>query len=217
MKELIALLAFVLVVGVGGFLYRNALERPLVGGGGGVSPCASDAQICPDGTAIARSGAACAFAPCPFPNVEIGDIALVVPSGFVAVTAATTDPAVVGVFDAAALSGAAGGRIEVRHYAVPAGASANETVLATAQSVEGALPESMLAFTPIIVNGATFEVIDLGTPEAPRTGYYLLRESSVLRIDAIEPPAGEGAERAQGQPVREAVLKMLGTASIQPR
>lgn len=59
-KSLLFGLLIILIVGIGGFLYRNAVEhpsRPIV--------CPLDAKVCPDGSAIGRSGPSCKFAPCP--------------------------------------------------------------------------------------------------------------------------------------------------------
>ena len=61
-KSLLFGLLIILIVGIGGFVYRNAVEhssRPMV--------CPLDAKICPDGSAVGRSGPSCEFASCPSP------------------------------------------------------------------------------------------------------------------------------------------------------
>lgn len=54
---------FVVLVGIAGFLYRNALTRPV----GIPIHCAPEEKACPDGSVVGRSGPDCAFAPCPLP------------------------------------------------------------------------------------------------------------------------------------------------------
>lgn len=68
MKELAFFVVLVLVFGVGGFLYRYTLEQPgsvLEGPAGEQIACTLDAMICPDGTAVGRTGPNCEFAACP--------------------------------------------------------------------------------------------------------------------------------------------------------
>ena len=67
-KLLLAGIVLIVVLGLGGFLYRNMLEHP-------PSPtqtvCTLEAKICPDGTTVGRTGPSCEFSPCPPPNVSI--------------------------------------------------------------------------------------------------------------------------------------------------
>lgn len=60
MKELLYGIVLVLIVGIAGFFYRNALERPDL-----PIACPVDAKICLDGSAVEREGSQCEFALCP--------------------------------------------------------------------------------------------------------------------------------------------------------
>ena len=60
-KSLLFGLIIILIVGIGGVLYRNAGEhssQPIA--------CPLDAKVCPDGSAVGRSGPSCEFASCPY-------------------------------------------------------------------------------------------------------------------------------------------------------
>jgi hypothetical protein len=59
-KTLVFGIAVLVVAGVGGLVYRNAVER-----GGAPHACQLDAKVCPDGTVLSREGPACAFPACP--------------------------------------------------------------------------------------------------------------------------------------------------------
>jgi hypothetical protein len=62
MKQLLAGVALLILVGLAGFLYRSVLEHPIVPPG---TACTQEAKICPDGSAVGRTGPDCSFAPCP--------------------------------------------------------------------------------------------------------------------------------------------------------
>ena len=63
MKTLLLGILFIIVIGVGGLVYRNAVEHP-----NRPIACPLDAKVCPDGTSVARSGPLCEFTPCPSPQ-----------------------------------------------------------------------------------------------------------------------------------------------------
>ena len=60
-KSLLLGIVIILIVGIGGFVYRNAVERQIL-----PTACPLDAKICPDGATVGRSGPSCAFASCPY-------------------------------------------------------------------------------------------------------------------------------------------------------
>lgn len=64
----IILLFIVLVLAAVGMLFMNAksISAP------SETACTADAMLCPDGSAVGRSGPNCEFAPCPSP-VSISD------------------------------------------------------------------------------------------------------------------------------------------------
>lgn len=73
MKEIILLIVLILVLGIGGFLYRYTLEQPGRTDYGNVA-CTLEAMICPDGTAVGRTGPNCEFAACPIPETATSSL-----------------------------------------------------------------------------------------------------------------------------------------------
>lgn len=211
MKQLLALFALVIVLGVGSLIYRNALERPFAGTNRQYAQCPADAQLCPDGSAVGRVAPACAFAACPFPNLELAgpNIAFAVPAGFSATTINGTDQSLIAVYQRSPIAGEES-RIEVRWYRVPEGSDPNTVVIQTA-SASGGAAASMLDFSPVLVEGQTYETLELAQAESAnqRTAYYLIRERDVLRFDAIT--NRESATATSTTPVQSALLALLAT------
>ena len=83
MKEVGLGIALIVFIGIGGFLYRNAVERVVPS----MSGCTSEAQICPDGTAVGRTGPSCSFAPCP---IVVTNTPGTAPAGATSTVATTT-------------------------------------------------------------------------------------------------------------------------------
>lgn len=68
MKSYLNILLAVLVVVVLGLVFASFDNAPAPGGNGGNGEpvaCTMDAKICPDGSAVGRTGPRCEFAPCP--------------------------------------------------------------------------------------------------------------------------------------------------------
>lgn len=187
MKELLGLIALVSVLGFGGLLYRNALEHPGGNTNRAYTECTTEARLCPDGTSVGRTGLSCEFAACPYPNVELraAGIVYAVPAGFAPAQYAG-DPAGIASYEGSELAGAAGSEIRIYRYLVPEGGSANEVAIGTAIAADGSRPSSMLEFSPVIVNGTKVETIALGDEKRAVTAHYLLRDTDVIRFDAID-------------------------------
>jgi hypothetical protein len=188
MKQLIALTAILIVVGIGGFMYRNALERPIIIGGAGA--CTQEAKLCPDGTSVGRTGPACAFAACALPNAEdpaIG-VSFVIPEGYNAnPDSIGADETLRAVFDKP-LNEGENHSIIIRRYPIPEGESANSVILAhTLLGPKGEVPTSMDAYTSVQIGGYTFMRIGLERFEGiVRTAYFLARETDVVAFELVE-------------------------------
>ncbi len=111
-------------------------ERPLstgsnVGSGGtsGVA-CTDEAKICPDGSAVGRTGPNCSFAACPPPNAElvVGSTTLdfVLPAGYQKATD-TSESSLIGEYQQ---SGTDGSVIKIYEYPIPAGEGPDKVLLA---------------------------------------------------------------------------------------
>src|SRR5262249_13147482 len=114
MKGLLAGIVLIIVIGLAGFLYRNAMERPMP-----VGACTADGKLCPDGTTLGRVPPTCAFPACPPPNVEVANlgVAFVLPAGFS--ESQSADASVVANYDAPVASSTNHNSLVIHRYAIP--------------------------------------------------------------------------------------------------
>lgn len=182
MKNLLLGIGLIVVVGLGGFLYRNAIEHP-----NQQVSCPLDAEVCPDGTSISRTGLSCTFAPCPPPNVTLTDagIAYAVPAGFSATT--SPDGASLAAYTETTGTSTQAAEIIIRRYAVTAPATALSTIQQTAVNGASGVPVSATAFTSTVLGTHRYTVVSIEQYEGViDTAYYLARGTDVLRFDAID-------------------------------
>lgn len=189
MKQLLALTAVLIVVGIGGFMYRNALEHPAT-----VTPaataCTMEAKLCPDGSSVARSGPTCSFAPCAFPNAEdvVIGIAFAVPGGYVAnPDAIGADETLRAVFDKQS-KGEVPHSLIIRRYSIPEGKTSESVILAnTMYESSGNMAKSIKEFKPVIINSKTYQTVVLERFEGQiHSAYYLVRDADVLKFEVLE-------------------------------
>lgn len=209
MKTLFFGIVVILVIGIGGFIYRNVTEHAST-----ATACTMEAKICPDGSSVGRTGPDCDFAACAFPNVEFADknVAFALPAGYQKGTVA--GKGVLGSYDKATASST--NTIAVSVYPIPEGKSANDVILAnTVLSPSDTHPESMNKFSPVFVNGKTYQEITIERFEGVITSaYYLPREHDVVRFDITERGVANwtDANLAIDQlPGHTDLLRMLGT------
>ncbi len=214
MKQLLAGIVIIVVLGLAGFFYRNTLERAQ---GPEQTACTMDARICPDGTTVGRSGPSCEFSPCLYPNVEIASakLAYAVPAGYEENEAALGDPTLLAAYEQTGTS-TPPNAIIVYRFPIPSGQTANEVILAnTMLEPSGMQPEDMNDFRPRIIGTKTFSSITVERFEAVvHSAYYLPRADDVLRFDVIERDV-EGWTDADlivsNLPEHQALIRMLGT------
>src|SRR5438105_15587119 len=128
MKGLFWGVVLIILIGVGGLVYRNAVEHPLR-----PIACPLDAEVCPDGSAVGRTGNSCTFAPCPPPNVTIPsiNISFALPAGFG--DAVLPDAASVAAYTLPASASSTGdATLVIRRYAIEASSTALATIQQTA-------------------------------------------------------------------------------------
>ncbi|OGG78446.1 hypothetical protein A3A36_01975 [Candidatus Kaiserbacteria bacterium RIFCSPLOWO2_01_FULL_52_12b] len=191
MRSLLLGIVLIILVGVGGLVYRNAIEYPTR-----QIACPMDAQVCPNGTTVSRTVPSCTFSACLPPNVSLPDIgiAFALPTGFVAVTDRTTpDAARIAMYQTSTTPLTdVGGTIIIRRYAINTSmgstSSPQATALATIQqtAIGGAsgLPVSVTSFTSTVLGTHRFTVVTI--ERFVNVAYYLARGSDVLRFDAID-------------------------------
>ncbi len=216
MKTLFFGIVLILLIGVGGFVYRNVSERPM-----NPTACTLEAKICPDGSSVGRvNPPQCTFAPCPAPNVEFADaaIAFALPAGYAkGVQEPGADGELPGMLDFFEKKTASStNTITVYRYMIPEGKTANDVILEQTEfSPSGQKPETLEKFSPVFVNGKTFQAVTFERFEGQvATSYYLSREKDVVRFDVIERGVEKWTDPSlviDNLPEHKALLKMLGT------
>lgn len=181
MKGLFLGIVLIVIIGIGGLVYRNALERssrPIT--------CPVDARVCPDGTAVGRTGLSCAFPACPPPNVTLAaaDIAFAVPAGFT--ETGLPDEASIAAFESSSATNEPDS-IVIRRYAIAASSTALTTIQETAIGGASGAPVPATSFTSTVIGTHRFTIVQIERFEAVvDTAYYLARGTDVLRFDAID-------------------------------
>ncbi|MDO8231877.1 MAG: hypothetical protein Q7T37_01610 [bacterium] len=182
MKSLLLGVLGIVIIGIGGFVYRNAVEHPSQ-----PLACPLDALVCPDGTSVGRSGPACVFPVCPSPNVSLSDIgiAFAVPSGFNPVE--TSDEASFAAYESIDASTTKKASIVMRRYAINASSTPLATIQQTAIGGASGLPVSATAYSSAMFGTHRFTVVLIERFEGVvDVAYYYARPTDVLRFDAVD-------------------------------
>lgn len=182
MKALLSGIVLIVVLGIGGLVYRNAVEHP-----SRPIACPVDAKVCPDGTSVARVGATCDFPVCPAPNVTLTDIGIsfALPGGFL--ETAVPDTSAVVTYEAPPGTSSVSSKIIVRRYAIEASSTALAVIQSTALGMASGAPVPATAFTSTTIGTHRLTVVAIGRFEGVvDTAYYLSRGSDVLRFDAVD-------------------------------
>ena len=190
MKGLLFGIFFIIVIGVGGLVYRNAVEHP-----NRPIACPMDARVCPDGTAVAREGISCTFSACPPPNVSLSDVGIsfAVPEGFT--VAEFPDSASVAAYNKSTNASTSIASIIIRRYFIDASSASTTSPQATALSIiqqtaigsSSGAPVPVTAFSSTALGAHRFTVVSIERFEGVvDTAYYLTRTTDVLRFDAID-------------------------------
>lgn len=215
MKTLFFGIVLILLIGIGGFFYRNVAERA---GDPNAIACTADAKLCPDGSAVGRAGPSCEFAPCPPPNVELpqAELAFVMPLGYIASGSVVANPSLLAAFVKATSSALPQPTIEVRRYSIPEGSTADDVILANTRYQPADLEaEDFSRFATVLINGRTFRVTVIERFEAlVESAYYLAREDDVLHFSVVEHGVTDWMEPGlvvSELPEHQALLSLLST------
>lgn len=211
MKGLFLGILLIVIIGIGGFIYRNAVEHPL-------RPimCPLDALVCPDGTSVLRTGSSCIFPQCPPPNVSLTDIntSFALPSGFSAI--AFPDSASIAAYGSPTTASSTNdATLIIRHYAIDPSATVLATIQKTAIGSPSDLPVSATSFTSTVLGNHRFTVVSIERFEGTiDTAYYLARNVDVLRFDAIDTNVANWMNKdldVTTLPAHSALIKLLTT------
>lgn len=222
MKQLLAGVAILFVVGIASFLYRNTVERP--GITAAMPECTLEAKICPDGTSVGRTGPSCEFAACALPNIEIADagVSFAIPEGYVAdENGYGADPRLLAAFVKPSFSGNPQHTIVVYRYPIPEGKIADEVILEHTRYQPADMQAADFSqFRDLAVNGKTFRETTIERFEAQvHSAYYLVREGDVLRFDIIEHDVSDWMEPTlaiRQLPEHAAFMQVLRTLQTTP-
>lgn len=209
MKTLLWGILVIVLVGVGGLVYRNTVSRPLAPAGA----CTLEAKVCPDGTAVGRVAPSCDFAPCPPPNVSLAGVVFALPGGY-APEALPNEAAVAAYGAAGANASSSASQIVLESYAL--GTSTAESVIyATAVGDASGAPVSPSAFSAVTIGTRTYSFVVLGRFEGVvHAAYYLPVGGVVLRFDAIDTGVAGWSDPAldvSALPADQALRAMLST------
>lgn len=187
-KQLIAGVVLIVVVGAGAFIYRNTMEQPLAPEG--EVACTMEARLCPDGSAVGREGPNCEFAACPAPNVEVAEakIAFVLPAGYSQLMQGALNQETLRIFTKPSASASVQHTISVKRYPIPAGQTADEVILANTRYQPSDMDaEDFSRFQSVTIGEHTFRTTVIERFEAlVQSSYFLAREGEVLRFDILE-------------------------------
>jgi hypothetical protein len=159
-QTLIFGIVLILLIGIGGFFYRNVAERS-----GAPEPvaCTMEAKLCSDGSSVGRVAPSCEFAPCPAETFSIaGQFIATVPSGYVLEVdpdidrEAGDDMTIVATLTKPALGAGPAHRITVHHLGVTPGEFEDDIVRATRFQPSDMPAESIDQFEKVILGGNTF-------------------------------------------------------------
>lgn len=212
MKNILIGSLLIVVIGIGGLVYRNAVEHP-----SRPIACPLDAKVCPDGSLVARVGESCVFQECPLPNVSLSDvgIAFAVPTGFVQAAPATDAEAAVYSAEPTASSTAS---IRIRRYALAASSTVPDIIAQTAIGVASGMPVAATALTSVELGGRRYTVASIERFEGVvDTAYYLARGTDVLRFDAVDTGVSGWAEpnlKASELSAHAALLMLLSNLQM---
>jgi hypothetical protein len=208
MKSLFWGILLVIIIGIGGLVYRNAVENPSQ-----AVACPVNYFQCPDGTQVPHLAGSCDFPTCPPPNVSFPDsnVAFALPDGFTAT--ATPDAASIAAYSSSNASTSA--TIVIRRFSINASSTALATIEQTALSATSGAPVPFTSLSSTAIGGNNFTVAPIERYEGTiDTAYYLARGSDVLRFDAIDTNipnwSADGLDITQ-LPAEGALRKLLNT------
>lgn len=189
MKQLIAGVVIIVVVGLGGFLYRNIMERSAIPQPDGIA-CTMEARICPNGSAVGREGPNCEFSACPVPNIDIQELRVVFlpPPGYTQVEAGTSFQETQRIFEKPSLSENAPHLITLKRYEIPEGQTAEQVLVANVRRQPADMPiESTGELGTTVLGNNTYRSFVVERFEGQvESAYFLIRERDILVFSVLE-------------------------------
>ena len=231
MKQLLAGVVLIFVLGVIGFLYRYELENPNMHLGSKGTPsgvaCTEEAKVCPDGSAVGRTGPDCTFATCPPPNVQLTSasttIGFVLPSGYKPHVVSSDDSSYLASYvqiqNASATTTDTASIIDIHAYQISTGQTPSQVMLSnTYFDPSEQQATSTSAFKSVTEGSNTFYEIQLGRFEGQvESEYYLYEPNSVLSFTITERNVEDWSDpslNVNALPQHVALQQMLATLQV---
>lgn len=213
-KTLVGGIVLIIVVGIAGFLYRNAVEHP-----SRPIACPLDAKLCPDGSSVGRIGSSCVFPVCPAPNIELENtgISFALPTGFAPV--ASFDAATIALYEKAIASTTEKSSLVINRYLIDASSTPLSVIQKTAIGGATGEPVPPTAFSSVQIGKRWFSMVTIERFEAViHVAYYITRENDVLRFDAIDRAVTNWTSsglNVNTLPANQALRELLSTLQLQ--
>jgi hypothetical protein len=229
MKQILIAVLVVLLVGGLGFLYRYEIEKShvtiLSGGSGAEQACTEEARVCPDGSAVGRTGPHCSFAVCPAPNAELvsasSTLDFVLPSGYKQDTNISSANIIASYSNKEDYTSASStpSTITISAFTIAPGQTAGETMLAnTTFDPSGLQATSTSEFKSVGKGRNTFYEIQIGRFEGQvQTAYYLYQPTQIIRFDIAERGVQNWTDpkvNIDALPQHQSFLQMLATLVV---
>lgn len=220
MRQLVALTTILIVVGIGGFMYRNALERPIsIGEGAGA--CTQEAKLCPDGSSVGRAGPNCEFTKCAPPNVSLNtlpSISFAVPAGYTQISEHSEGPAVLAVYEKPSHAADVPHRILITEIGSLGKGVEYDIVSSTVFGPSGETATSIEQLKKVLINGRTFYSVVLERFEGQIESRYYLPPANgngnLYSFDLIERDVTNWTDPklvVENLPEHEALVRLLST------
>ena len=211
MKSLWLGIGLLVILGFGGLVYRNAVEHP-----NQQIACPLDAQICPDGTSVTRTGVSCTFPACPFPNITFAALSISFALPLELHEAALADSSGLVTYELTPVaSSSRSGSVTLHQYPISGTSTALATIQQTAIGGASGAPVSVTSFTSTQLGTHRFTVVSIERFEGVvDTAYYLARATDVLRFDATDTGVTNWTDPALVEstlPAHAALIKLLAT------
>ncbi|MHB8860730.1 MAG: hypothetical protein ACYC48_03280 [Minisyncoccota bacterium] len=213
MKGLFWGILLIILAGVGGLVYRNAIEHPSQ-----PIACPLDSEMCPDGTSVSRTGLSCSFPECPPPNVSLAgaNLSFAVPAGFTEMS--LPDAASIAAYGDSGVSSTSAASIVIRTYALSTSTSSSAVIRQTAIGGASGAPVAVTAISSSELGGRQYTVVSIERFEGViDTAYYFARNADVLRFDAIDSGVSNWSDAnldVSALPAHAALLKLLATLQV---
>ena len=221
MKKLSLFVALIVIIGIGGFWYRNALEKPSVVG----KVCTTEAKVCPDGTLVRRTEPMCEFEKCAPPNIVLSKngISFTIPTGFVKALEVPNNPdlELIASYYWTDLDAPGDEMIKIHQWEIPKDTTANALMMEkTIFSPKDEKAQSMEDFAKVQIGTHSFYRAIVERFEGyVHVVYFFPRANNILEFEALDRNVLDWTDAdlaIDKLPAHAALLSLLDSLQITP-